>query len=403
MRRIFYILAAVSLLFIYTLGCSPRGQIKEKVSELNLIYISNLPDDEQGWSKLKIAVDAVENHLVLVDDTAFASVESMAWWEGEKELFLLKSLGCDLFFPPFRWLLFISPPKLAALASRADFFLVSVNAVDEKNNYFFSKYMIRQQSPYRIAFTASLPLDSNFANLGGIKMLPLDSIVPVTSQFVLMQSDFLFFVNHSNSHIKNMPAGAFELPAGGNNRLIEYKFVSRFNFKQEEKILEPTSAYLSDSGIVSPLALWAVRRDSLDSRVLGNCDAEVVPDSLEKMILAALRKITKKNYASKDIGIFISDNFVRSGLPAGNVTFGELRKFIQPEIFVLMSLDDISNTIESLNGKFYADKKAQWGLFPLSIYLKENVLRGKKMTVTGITSAQIAKNLFPELKEEDEK
>ncbi|MEA3312626.1 MAG: hypothetical protein U9Q76_10455, partial [candidate division WOR-3 bacterium] len=143
----------LSILVLLLAGCFKQS-VRPGRSELELVYLTDLSKFEGDMAGLKTLGESEPASLLVVDDPRLSTLESLAWWEGEREISLLQALGCDLFFPPAEWL-FLGPERLHDLSSSAEFFIVALDVVDEENNYPLSRYMIRRQSPYRLAFSAA--------------------------------------------------------------------------------------------------------------------------------------------------------------------------------------------------------------------------------------------------------
>jgi len=370
----------LSILVLLLAGCFKQS-VRPGRSELELVYLTDLSKFEGDMAGLRALGESEPIPLLVVDDPRLSTLESLAWWEGEREISLLQALGCDLFFPPAEWC-FLGPERLYDLSSRAEFFMVALDVVDEENNYLLSRYMIRRQSPYRVAVSAGLAPSDYAQTFTGLRRLPPDSILPITGSFLRMQSDFfLFFDGHDS-----LPEGIYAIPRGGKTRWMKFRFVSRVEFKLKEWEFNFESM---GSGGEAPLTLWQVHADSLDAEVLGRCKTTLTSDSLKELAAQAMGKVL-----SQGTMIYLGEDFVNDSIPVGEITFGMMRKILAPEIFFLVSMKDLPDDIASRSRNFSAEGEIQAALLPSSLCLADDRFQGKSLKLTGITSARIARQMF---------
>lgn len=375
----------LSIFVLLLAGCFKQS-IRPGRSELELVYLTDLSKFEGDMSGLKALGESEPASLLVVDDPCLSTIESLAWWEGEREISLLEALGCDLFFPPAEWC-FLGPERLYDLSSRVEFFIVALDVVDEENNYPLSRYMIHQQSPYRVAVSAGLAPSDYAQTFTGLRRLPPDSILPITASFLRMQSDFFLFFDGYDS----LPEGIYAIPRGGKTRWMKFRFVSRVEFKLKEWGVDFESM---GSGEEAPLALWQAHADSLDARVLGTCEESLTIESLEILANKALKRLAEDRFSVDDIGILIPEGFITGEIPAGRITFGMMRKILAPEIFFLVSMKDLPDDIASRSRNFSLEGEIQAALLPSSLCLADDRFQGKSLKITGITSARIARQMF---------
>jgi len=367
-------------------GCfNLRRSIRPGRSGLELIYLTDLPESAQGWTDLQATLkESKQDPLLIVDDPRFSTIDDLAWWEGEREIFMLEKMGCDLFFPPAEWML-LGPERLADLSTRVEFFIVALDVVDEENNYLLSRYMIRQRSPYRLAFSAAASRDTGERVFEGIDRLPLDSILPITASFLGLQTDFFIFFDAGDS-LPEVPGRVHVVPRGGENRVMDFRFVSRVEFKLKERGF---TFDLSGNAGNDPLTLWQAYADSLDAEVLGRCKTTLTSDSLKELAAQAMGKVL-----SQGTMIYLGEDFVKDSIPAGKITFGMMRKILAPEIFFLVSIKDLPDDIASRSRDFSAEGEIQRALLPSSLCLEDEYFQDKSLRLTGITSAQVARQMF---------
>jgi len=378
----------LSILVLLLAGCFKQS-IRPGRSELELVYLTDLSKFEGDMAGLKALGESEPAPLLVVDDPRLSTLESLAWWEGEREISLLQALGCDLFFPPAEWL-FLGPERLYDLSSRVDFFIVALDVVDEENNYPLSRYMIRRQSPYRVAFSAAASRYEDDRVLKGISRLPMDSIFPITASLLGLQTDFFIFFDAGDS----LPASAGNVhvvPRGGDNRVMDFRFISRVDFKLKEHRF---TFDLSGNAGNDPLTLWQAHADSLDARVLGMCEESLTIDSLGILANKALKRLGEEKFSFDGIGVLIPEGFIAGEIPAGRITFGMMRKILTPEIFFLVSIEDIPEALTHKNAAFSPEGEIQAALLPASLCLADDRFQGKSLKLTGITSARIAKHMF---------
>ncbi|TKJ37632.1 hypothetical protein CEE36_11045 [candidate division TA06 bacterium B3_TA06] len=372
-------------------GCfNLRRSIRPGRSGLELIYLTDLPESAQGWTDLQATLkESKQDPLLVVDDPRFSTLDDLAWWEGEREISLLRALGCDLFLPPAEWML-LGPERLADLSTRVEFFIVALDVVDEKDNYLLSRYMIRQRSPYRLAFSAAASRDTGERVFEGIDRLPLDSILPITASFLGLQTDFFIFFDDADS-LPEVSGRVHVVPREGENRVMDFRFISRVEFKLKEHRF---TFDLSGNAGNDPLALWQAHADSLDARVLGTCKESLSIESLEILANKSLKRLAEDRFSVDGIGILIPEGFIAGEIPAGRITFGKMREVMAPEIFFLVSIKDLPDNIASRSRDFSAEGEIQRALLPSSLCLADDRFQGKSLKLTGITSARIAKQMF---------
>lgn len=373
----------LSILALLFTGCFKQS-VRPGRSELELVYLTDLSKFEGDMAGLKALGESEPAPLLVVDDPRLSTLDDLAWWEGEREIFLLQALDCDLFFPPAEWIL-LGPERLYDLSSRVDFFIVALDVVDEENNYPLSRYMIRQRSPYRLAFSAAAGRYEDDRMFEGISRLPMDSIFPVTASLLGLQTDFFIFFDAGDS----LPASAGNVHVvsrGGDNRVMDFRFVSRVDFKLKERGLSLES---KASGENDPLTLWQAHADSLDAEVLGRCKTTLASDSLKELAAQAMGKVLPQGTM-----IYLGEDFVKDSIPAGEITFGMMRKIMAPEIFFLVSIKDLPDDIASRSRDFSAEGEIQAALLPASLCLADDRFQGKSFKLTGITSAQVTRQMF---------
>ncbi|MBN2380725.1 hypothetical protein JXM67_13080 [candidate division WOR-3 bacterium] len=374
MRRLLYPIVFLALLFS---GCSRA--VKSGRGGLVIFYISNLPRDDAGWAELKSAIDEYEDPLVIVDDTDCFDYESMAFWDGQKEIYMLESLGCDLCFPPATWQL-VGSRRLHDISNRAEFFLVGLDLADDSGQHVLSRYMIRQHSPYRLAFSAPARPFEEY-ELEGYSYLPLDSMLKVTSTFLALQSDFFFFFGSLEDSVT---AGVDILKRGGENKILNARFLSRFEYKLKEQGFNP------GQGDTSPLALWEAYEDTLDDVVLAEIDGPIDADSLNRLCEVAVAKLSYSIALPAGTVVFLPDSFITADIPAGEITFGIMRRITRPEIFVYVP----SSNLEEDSGSDEIDVYSAEGVTGAIVAF--STLSGSVRAVrpTGITSARIIREMF---------
>jgi len=367
-------------------GCfNLRRSIRPGRSGLELIYLTDLPESAQGWTDLQATLkESKQDPLLIVDDPRFSTIDDLAWWEGEREIFMLEAMGCDLFLPPAEWML-LGPERLADLSTRVEFFIVALDVVDEENNYPLSRYMIRQRSPYRLAFSAAASRNTGERVFEGIDRLPLDSILPITASFLGLQTDFFIFFDDADS-LPEVPGRVHVVPRGGENRVMDFRFVSRVEFKLKERGF---TFDLSGNAGNDPLTLWQAYADSLDAEVLGRCKTTLTSDSLKELVVEAMGKVL-----SQGTMIYLGEDFVKDSIPAGEITFGMMREILAPEIFFLVSVEDLPEALTPKNAAFSLEGEIQAALLPASLCLADDRFQGKSLKLTGITSARIARQMF---------
>ena len=367
-------------------GCfNLRRSIRPGRSGLELIYLTDLPESAQGWTDLQATLkESKQDPLLIVDDPRFSTIDDLAWWEGEREIFMLEAMGCDLFLPPAEWML-LGPERLADLSTRVEFFIVALDVVDEENNYLLSRYMIRQRSPYRLAFSAAASRNTGERVFEGIDRLPLDSILPITASFLGLQTDFFIFFDDADS-LPEVPGRVHVVPRGGENRVMDFRFVSRVEFKLKERGF---TFDLSGNAGNDPLTLWQAYADSLDAEVLGRCKTTLTSDSLKELVVEAMGKVL-----SQGTMIYLGEDFVKDSIPAGEITFGMMREILAPEIFFLVSVEDLPEALTPKNAAFSLEGEIQAALLPASLCLADDRFQGKSLKLTGITSARIARQMF---------
>jgi len=369
-------------------GCFKQS-VRPGRSELELVYLTDLSKFDGDMAGLKALGELEPATLLVVDDPCLSTLESLAWWEGEREISLLQALGCDLFFPPAEWC-FLGPERLYDLSSRAEFFIVALDVVDEENNYPLSRYMIRQQSPYRLAFSAAAGRYKDDRIFEGISRLPMDSIFPITASLLGLQTDFFIFFDAEDS-LPELPGRVHVVPRGGENRVMDFRFISRVDFKLKEHRF---TFDLSGNAGNAPLTLWQAHADSLDDRVLGTCEESLSIESLEILANKALKRLAEDSFPADGIGVLIPEGFITGEIPAGRITFGQMRNVMAPEIFFLVSVDDLPDGISSYSGTFLARGEIQAALLPSSLCLADDRFQGKSLKLTGITSAQVTRQMF---------
>ncbi len=371
-------------------GCfSLKRSVRPGRSELKLVYLTDV--SQSGNIQADLKTNFAESKLLLiVDDAEFSSFEDLAWWEGEREVFMLGVMGCDLFFPPSEWR-FLGPERLYDLSSRVEFFMVALDLVDENDNYPLSRYMIRQHSPYRLAFSAAIAQSRSDFDFKGVNRLPMDSILPITASLLELQTDFFIFFDTEDSPAESY-GKVHVVPRGGDNRILEFQFRSRVEFKLKEEALGLD--FSTDGNNLSKL--WQAYADSLDAQVIGVCEEFLTSDSLRSLALKALVDIAEKRYAPDTIGIFLPDGFIAEGIPAGEVAFGQMREIMEPEVFFLVSVENLPAYLDGREANFFAKGEVQGALFPASLCLQDEYFKDKSLGITGITSAQIARNMFRE-------
>jgi hypothetical protein len=364
-------------------GCfNLRRSVRPGRTGLEIIYFTDLSKFEGDMAGLKALGESEPAPLLVVDDPGFSTLEDLAWWEGEREIFMLQAMGCDLFFPPPEWIL-LGPKRLYDLSCGVGFFIVALDLVDAKNDYFLSRYMIRQRSPYRLAFSAAAGKSKHDRIFKGISKLPMDSIFPITASLLGLQTDFFFFFDAVDS-LPEVSGRVHVFPRGGENRVMDFRFISRveFKLKQSPFRFEPSA----DKGD------WQARMDSLDAEVIGNSDTPLTSDSLKVLALDALKRLGEDKFPSEGIGVLIPEGFIKGQIPAGEITFGKMREVMAPEIFFLVSVDDLPEDFSS--GTFFAQPEIQAALLPASLCLEDEHFKGRSLGLTGITSAQTAKHMF---------
>lgn len=362
-------------------GCVRQSQ-GAPGGELTIIYLNRLPDAAADWASLASSLKEFKgNPLVVVDDTAFSDAADLASWQGEREIFLLEALGCDLFFPPASWEL-LGPRRLAGLSSRADFFIAALNIADSSGNYLLPRYLIRQHSPYRVAFSAAMPTPYD---VGGLRSLPLDSILPVTASFLRMHSDYFFYFDADDS----LPEGVNLIPRRGRNARIDIRFVSGSEVKLRVREFEPQAAAKGES----QLDMWRSHADSLDSEVLGTSDG-LSADSLNSLALKALQRLIYERLGDPGAVMILVDELVSAGLPAGEITLGMMRKVMRPEMFFLADASDLEGLISSPESAYDAGAVKERAVVPFSLILENKKLKQVSLEPTGITYVHIAREIF---------
>lgn len=373
------------ILFVLALGfsgCTRQSQGSQG-GELTVIYLADLPDDAKGWAGLASGLKDIKgNPLVVVDDTSFSRAADLGSWNGEKETFLLESIGCNLFFPPASWQL-LGGKRLAELSSGAGFFVAALNLADSFGNYPLSRYLIRQHSPYRVAFSAAM---NPGYNIRGLRLLSLDSIIPVTATFLRMQSDYFFYFDAGDS----LPEGVQLIRRYDPNSRIDIRFVSSSEVKMRVRKFE----YQSQAEGESPLAMWQAHADSLDSEVLFVSDRGLSRDSLNVMALEILRRLIEAKTGEADAIFLALDTLVYSGVPAGEVTLGMMRKVMRPETFFLADANDLGGLISSSESAQDAGAINKRAVVPLSSVIENEAVRKISLEPTGITSVLVAKEIF---------
>jgi hypothetical protein len=376
---------AVPLLILVLVfaGClNTRQSVPPGRSGLELIYLTDLSKVAANPAELGALLEE-EKPLLVVDDPGLSSLDDLAWWEGEREMSMLQAMGCDLFFPPPEWIL-LGPERLYDLSSRAEFFAVALDLVDAQNNYPLSRYMIRQHSPYRLAFSAAAA-ESNYDRIfNGLSKLPIDSIFPVTASLLGLQTDFFIFFSDEDSFPKSS-GSTYVFPRGGDNRVMDFRFISLVEFKLRETPFrfQPSA----DKGT------WQARMDSLDAEVLGVSDTPLTSDSLQALALETLRHLAEEASSLEYVGVLIPEGFIKGEAPAGEITLGKMREIMEPEIFFLVSAVDLPERFSS--GTFFAWGEIEAALLPASLCLEDEHFKARPLGLTGITSAQVARNMFP--------
>lgn len=323
---------------------------------------------------------------MVVDDNEWSLAADLAWWEGDKELFFLEQAGCDILFPPPSWLL-LGPGQLRELSSRADFFIVALDVTDEEQGYPLSRYMIRRQSPYSVVFSAGTRHYDR--RLLGIKKLPLDSILPVTSSFVLMQADFfMFFADEEIDTV--LSNRAHLLARGGDNRIMDFRFVSRVDFKLKEKAFD----FEEVTGADEYLNMWKAYKDTLESEVVGSVSEPLSSDSLNLLATQAIKNLAGRQIGSDDITVITVDPLIKAGVDAGEITVGTMREIMEPEIFFLVDMSELEGVLINRAMPYEPTFEKEWAVVPSSLCLEDERFGEIPLTLTGITSARIARQMF---------
>jgi len=277
----------------------------------------------------------------------------------------------------------LGPERLADLSTRVEFFIVALDMVDEENDYLLSRYMIRQRSPYRLAFSAAASRNTGERVFEGIDRLPLDSILPITASFLGLQTDFFIFFDDEDS-LPEVPGRVHVVPREGENRVMDFRFVSRVEFKLKEHRF---TFDLSGNAGNDPLTLWQAYADSLDAEVLGRCKTTLTSDSLKELAVEAMGEDL-----SQGTMIYLGEDFVKDSIPAGEITFGMMRKILAPEIFFIVTVDDFCK-VRNVPRSTFPDT-AEDVIVPASLCLDEVYFQDKSLRLTGITSARIARQMF---------
>lgn len=363
-------------------GCfSLKRSVRPGRSGLELVYLTDLSKVAANPAELEAFLEE-EKPLLVVDDPKLSSIEDLAWWEGEREIFMLEEMGCDLFFPPPEWIL-LGPERLYDLSSRVEFFIVALDLVDTENDYILSRYMIRQHSPYRLAFSAAADKSAYDRIFNGISKLPIDSIFPITASLLGLQTDFFIFFGSEDSFPESS-GNTYVFPRGGENRVMDFKFISRVEFKLRESPFRFQPA--ADKGT------WQARMNSLDAEVLGVFDAPLTSDSLQALAIQALGRLAEEASSLEYVGVLMPEGFIKGEAPRGEITFGKMREIMEPEIFFLVSVEDLPEDFSS--GTFFAWGEIQAALLPASLCLEDEHFSTRPLGLTGITSAQVARNMF---------
>lgn len=357
-------------------GCASQS-VKKGKSGLELLYVADVPEDDAGCSALYSTINGFENPLVVVDDPTFSTISDLAWWEGQRELFLLDSLGTGLFFLPSSWML-LGSDKLKELSSQADFFILAMNLSDDSLRYILPRYMIRRQGSYRLAFSAAVKSDKQTPAIKGENLLPVDSLLPVTASYLAMQSDFFFFF-HEDS-LREIPAGMKSIARGHISRQLSFNFRSTSEYRLTQKPLKISAA--SD---ISPCTLWESLADSLDSEVLVSSSAGITMDSLRYLAVNAFG-------AGESTMIYLGEGVIKDSLPAGDITFGKMRKVLAAEIFLAVSAQDFINAMGEDEEKVTDNVKKV--IIPSSMFIDNQAFSGVRVEPTGFTSAWLARMMF---------
>lgn len=381
MRKALYPL----LILAFLAGCF-RPTVRPGRTGLEIIYLASVPKDSREFAGLKqVLAEVPDDALIVVDGKDFTDLADLAWWEARDQIFLLEQLGCDLYLPPSSWQL-LGARELAQISSNVEFFSVAVNLVDSEGRYPLPRYMIRQQSPYRLSFSAAIGEYPDL-KLAGLELLPLDSILPVTASFLGLQTDF--FIYFSKDSIADLPPNTHLINRGDSDMLLDFRFTSRTQFKLKE-----SSFQWEPSDTLSPAYLWGQVADSLDAEILYESETYIPKDSLGTLALEAMKRL-----APEGSGVIMTHDLFTDSLLQGKITFGRMRKIMKPEIYFAADSADVMKVIED---NLTASIEAEVILLPLSLVSRIEGLGDVPLRPTGITSRDIAGHMF-NLEEEDER
>lgn len=370
-------------IFLFLAGCASQS-VKKARSELDILYISELPRSDAEFSALYSSIKSFNKPLVIIDDSSFSTLADLAWWEGEKELFLCDTLGADIFLPPSTWL-YLGAEKLKQLSAEADFFIVSLNLCDDSMRYPLPRYMIRTQSPYRLAFSAAAPAFPEGMGSAGLKSLDTDSLLPVTASFLALQSDYFFFFNTDS--LNKAASGIESISRGGRSRDLTLSIQSAREFRLKEKPIRPAG-----QSTLNPYSLWSAKVDSMDSEIIGFSAQGIGRDSLRTLAENILKSASQEGAI-----VYLGDGFVRDSLPAGDITFGQMRRIFSPEIFLAVSSEDyIASAGENKKDLGLNVKEV---IVPSSLFVGNMAFKGVQARPTGLVSGWLAKQMFA--KEDD--
>lgn len=364
-------LVLISILLLGLTGCG-RQVVRRGRCDLTVIYIAELPADEQGWSDLAQAIAASgEDPLVVVDDKDFSNADDLAWWEGERAVIMLEELGCDIFLPPASWQL-LGNSRLDELNSRAVFFMLAVDLVDREGRYPMSQYMIRHISPWRAAFAAPVNRLEDSPELADFTYLSRDSVLSVTSTFLAgMQVDFLFYFSDDDP-----PEGIYSIPRPDENYRADIRFVNPSEFKTKKSNFEPPSTEIIEN---NPYAVWQAKALSVDAEIIGAVDTVLTVDSLKHLAVNVIGSDVPEGSM-----IYLGDDFVKSSIGPGEVSVEMMREVLAPEIFVTVSAGDF---VKIMGGQ--RSDLPDWverAVVPVSLCVDQDVV----IQSTGITSARVA-------------
>lgn len=90
--------------------------------------------------------------------------------------------------------------------------------------------------------------------------------------------------------------------------------------------------------------------------------------------------------------IYLGEGVIKDSLPAGDITFGKMRKVLAAEIFLAVSAQDFINAMGEDEEKVTDNVKKV--IIPSSMFIDNQAFSGVRVEPTGFTSAWLARMMF---------